>query len=57
MSAYVAPWNSPEDCDHQEWGEYTGEDSRCTHCCPCEECGAERAYDTVSDPDARKGPA
>ena len=35
---YVPPYNTPEECDHEGIaGEY------CSHCCPCNECGATRA--------------
>lgn len=44
---YESPWNTPETCDHQEWGENTGPGTFCTHCCPCAECGADRAESTA----------
>jgi len=37
---YAAPFNTPEECDHQE--SEPGQDALCTHCCPCPECGRDR---------------
>ena len=36
----AAPFNTPEECDHQE--SEPGQDALCTHCCPCPECGRDR---------------
>jgi hypothetical protein len=39
MGAYVAPWCTPDECDH----EGTPGD-KCSHCCPCWQCSELRRW-------------